>query len=150
VTFISVSEVLAALGLILPGAVLEVLAVAGILPAVVGIAAVLVPLAAVGLVLLMIGATITHAIRREWTMIRIVPSVATTLPSPGSFSPPVKTNTPASSGRPSTPATNASLRIRQAPGRNPVPYHAFLSPPPGDQRSRAPTGPLVGRATQEE
>jgi hypothetical protein len=101
VTFISVSEVLAALGLILPGAVLEVLAVAGILPAVVGIAAVLVPLAAVGLVLLMIGATITHAIRREWTMIRIVPSVATTLPSPGSFSPPVKTNTPASSGRPS-------------------------------------------------
>jgi DoxX-like family len=71
VTFISVSEVLAALGLILPGAVLEVLAVAGILPAVVGIAAVLVPLAAVGLVLLMIGATITHAIRREWTMIRI-------------------------------------------------------------------------------
>ena len=45
---------------------LEVLAAVGlILPAVLGIVPVLVPLAAVGLVLLMVGAAITHARRKE-------------------------------------------------------------------------------------
>jgi uncharacterized membrane protein YphA (DoxX/SURF4 family) len=45
---------------------LEVLAAIGlILPAVLGIASALVPLAAVGLVLLMIGAALTHARRKE-------------------------------------------------------------------------------------
>jgi uncharacterized membrane protein YphA (DoxX/SURF4 family) len=45
---------------------LEVLAAIGlILPAVLGIVPVLVPLAAVGLVLLMVGAAITHARRKE-------------------------------------------------------------------------------------
>jgi uncharacterized membrane protein YphA (DoxX/SURF4 family) len=45
---------------------LEVLAAVGlILPAVLGIVPVLVPLAAVGLVLLMIGAALTHARRKE-------------------------------------------------------------------------------------
>jgi len=49
---------------------LEVLAAFGlILPALLGIAPILVPLAAVGLVLLMIGAAITHARRREPSMI---------------------------------------------------------------------------------
>jgi len=49
---------------------LEVLAAAGlILPAVVGTAQVLVPLAASGLVLLMAGAAITHARRKEPQMI---------------------------------------------------------------------------------
>jgi uncharacterized membrane protein YphA (DoxX/SURF4 family) len=45
---------------------LEVLAAVGlILPAVLGIVPVLVPLAAAGLVLLMVGASITHARRKE-------------------------------------------------------------------------------------
>lgn len=45
---------------------LEILAAIGlILPAALGIVPVLVPLAAVGLVLLMIGAAVTHARRRE-------------------------------------------------------------------------------------
>jgi uncharacterized membrane protein YphA (DoxX/SURF4 family) len=49
---------------------LEVLAAFGlILPAVLDIAPVLVPLAALGLVLLMIGAAITHARRKESQMI---------------------------------------------------------------------------------
>ncbi len=49
---------------------LEVAAAVGlIVPAVTGIAPVIVPLAAVGLVLLMIGAAITHARRREFPMI---------------------------------------------------------------------------------
>ncbi len=49
---------------------LEIAAAIGlILPAVTRIATVLVPLAAVGLVLLMIGAAITHARRREFPMI---------------------------------------------------------------------------------
>jgi uncharacterized membrane protein YphA (DoxX/SURF4 family) len=49
---------------------LEILAAVGlVLPALLGIAPVLVPLAAVGLVLLMIGAAITHARRREPQMI---------------------------------------------------------------------------------
>jgi uncharacterized membrane protein YphA (DoxX/SURF4 family) len=49
---------------------LEVLAAVGlILPAAVDLAPVLVPLAAAGLVLLMIGAAITHARRREPQMI---------------------------------------------------------------------------------
>lgn len=58
-----------------PGAIkaigiLEVLAAVGlILPAALSIAPVLVPLAAVGLVLLMVGAAITHARRREVPMI---------------------------------------------------------------------------------
>ena len=47
-------------------AALEVLAAIGlILPAALGIAPVLVPLAAVGLVLVMIGAIVTHARRKE-------------------------------------------------------------------------------------
>jgi uncharacterized membrane protein YphA (DoxX/SURF4 family) len=51
---------------------LEVLAAIGlILPAALDIAPVLVPLAATGLVLLMIGAAITHARRREQQMIVI-------------------------------------------------------------------------------
>src|SRR5437899_788013 len=51
---------------------LEVLAAIGlIMPAVLGIAPVLVPLAATGLALLMIGAMITHARRREWQQIAI-------------------------------------------------------------------------------
>ena len=58
-----------------PGAIkaigaLEVLAAIGlILPAVLDIAPVLVPLAALGLVLMMIGAAITHARRKENPMI---------------------------------------------------------------------------------
>ena len=49
---------------------LEVLAAIGlILPAALGIAPVLVPLAAVGLVIVMIGAVITHARRKEVPMI---------------------------------------------------------------------------------
>jgi len=52
---IGVLEVLAALGLILPAAL--------------GIAPIFVPLAATGLVLLMIGAAITHARRKESQMI---------------------------------------------------------------------------------
>jgi hypothetical protein len=49
---------------------LEVLAAVGlILPAALGIAPVVVPLAAVGLVLLMIGAAMTHARRKEVPMI---------------------------------------------------------------------------------
>ncbi|MFC9766550.1 DoxX family protein [Rhodococcus jostii] len=51
IKLIGVVEVLAAVGLILPAAL--------------GIVPVLVPLAAVGLVLLMIGAAITHARRKE-------------------------------------------------------------------------------------
>ena len=51
---------------------LEVAAAIGlILPAVLGIAPVLVPLAALGLVLLMIGAAITHARRRETSNIAV-------------------------------------------------------------------------------
>jgi uncharacterized membrane protein YphA (DoxX/SURF4 family) len=51
---------------------LEVLAAIGlILPAALDIVPVLVPLAATGLVLLMIGAAITHARRREFPMIGI-------------------------------------------------------------------------------
>lgn len=51
---------------------LEVLAALGlVLPAVLDIAPVLVPLAALGLVLLMIGAAITHARRRETPAIAI-------------------------------------------------------------------------------
>jgi hypothetical protein len=47
--------------------VLEVLAAIGlILPALLGIASILVPLAATGVVLLMIGAAVTHARRREY------------------------------------------------------------------------------------
>jgi hypothetical protein len=50
--------------------VLEVLAAIGlILPAALGIAPIFVPLAATGLVLLMIGAAITHARRKEPQMI---------------------------------------------------------------------------------
>jgi uncharacterized membrane protein YphA (DoxX/SURF4 family) len=50
--------------------VLEVLAALGlILPAVLGIAPVLVPLAALGLVLIMIGAAVTHARRKESQMV---------------------------------------------------------------------------------
>jgi hypothetical protein len=49
---------------------LEILAAIGlILPAALGIAPVFVPLAATGLVLLMVGAAITHARRREPSMI---------------------------------------------------------------------------------
>lgn len=49
---------------------LEVAAAVGlILPAVLGIAPILVPLAAVGLVLMMTGAAITHARRKETSMI---------------------------------------------------------------------------------
>lgn len=49
---------------------LEVLAAIGlILPAVLGVAPILVPLAATGLVLLMVGAIITHARRKEPQMI---------------------------------------------------------------------------------
>ncbi|MFR9780681.1 DoxX family protein [Micromonospora sp. MS34] len=55
VKFIGTAEVLAAVGLILP--------------ALFGIAQVLVPLAALGLVLLMAGAAITHARRKETQMI---------------------------------------------------------------------------------
>jgi uncharacterized membrane protein YphA (DoxX/SURF4 family) len=55
VKLIGTLEILAAIGLILPGAL--------------GIAPVLVPLAALGLVLLMIGASITHARRNESQMI---------------------------------------------------------------------------------
>jgi uncharacterized membrane protein YphA (DoxX/SURF4 family) len=51
---------------------LEVLAAIGlILPALVDIATVLVPLAATGLVLLMLGAAITHARRREYPNIAV-------------------------------------------------------------------------------
>ena len=51
-------------------AVLEILAALGlVLPAVLGIAPVLVPLAALGLVLIMIGAAITHARRKESPMV---------------------------------------------------------------------------------
>jgi uncharacterized membrane protein YphA (DoxX/SURF4 family) len=53
-------------GMIKTIGVLEVLAAVGlILPAVLGIVPVLVPVAAVGLVLLMVGAAITHARRKE-------------------------------------------------------------------------------------
>lgn len=52
---IALAEILAALGLVLP--------------AVLGIAPVLVPLAALGLVLIMIGAAITHARRKESPMV---------------------------------------------------------------------------------
>jgi uncharacterized membrane protein YphA (DoxX/SURF4 family) len=52
VRLIGLLEVLAAIGLILPGAA--------------GIAPILVPLAALGLVLMMIGAAITHALHREY------------------------------------------------------------------------------------
>jgi hypothetical protein len=52
---IGVAEVLAAIGLILPG--------------ITGIAPILVPLAASGLVLLMIGAIITHVRRKELPMV---------------------------------------------------------------------------------
>ncbi len=55
VKLIGLLEVLAAIGLILPGAL--------------KIAPVLVPLAALGLVLLMIGAAVTHARRKENQMI---------------------------------------------------------------------------------
>jgi uncharacterized membrane protein YphA (DoxX/SURF4 family) len=51
---------------------LEILAAIGlILPALLDIAPVLVPLAALGLVLLMIGAAITHARRKETPMIAV-------------------------------------------------------------------------------
>ena len=51
---------------------LEVLAALGlILPAVTGVAPVLVPLAALGLVLIMIGAAVTHARRKESQMIAV-------------------------------------------------------------------------------
>ena len=51
-------------------AVLEILAAIGlILPAVVDVVPVLVPLAALGLVLVMIGAIVTHARRRENPMV---------------------------------------------------------------------------------
>lgn len=50
----------------------EVLAAVGlIVPALVGIAEILVPLAAVGVVLLMVGAAITHARRREYQMVPV-------------------------------------------------------------------------------
>jgi uncharacterized membrane protein len=51
IKFIGVAEVLAAFGLILPGLL--------------DIAPVLVPLAAVGLLIIMVGAVVTHALRRE-------------------------------------------------------------------------------------
>ncbi|XTZ16587.1 DoxX family protein [Micromonospora echinospora] len=51
ITFIGAAEVLAAFGLILPGLL--------------DIAPVLVPLAAVGLLVIMVGAVVTHALRRE-------------------------------------------------------------------------------------
>jgi hypothetical protein len=57
VKFIGVAEVLAAIGLILP--------------AVLDIATFFVPLAAVGLVLVMIGATIVHTRRKEFTAVPI-------------------------------------------------------------------------------
>jgi uncharacterized membrane protein YphA (DoxX/SURF4 family) len=51
---------------------LELLAGLGlILPAITGIAPVLVPLAATGLVLIMIGAAVTHARRKEYQMIAV-------------------------------------------------------------------------------
>ena len=52
--------------------VLEVLAAIGLLlPALLGIAPILVPLAAAGVVLLMIGAAVTHARRREYKNIGV-------------------------------------------------------------------------------
>ncbi len=54
---IGLLEVLAALGLILPG--------------VFGIAPGLVPLAALGLVLVMAGAALTHGRRHEWSMVAV-------------------------------------------------------------------------------
>ncbi|MEV0328771.1 DoxX family protein [Micromonospora echinospora] len=51
IKFIGAAEVLAAFGLILPGLL--------------DIAPVLVPLAAVGLLVIMVGAVVTHALRRE-------------------------------------------------------------------------------------
>ncbi|MCY1141450.1 DoxX family protein [Actinoplanes sp. Pm04-4] len=52
--------------------VLEVLAAVGLLlPAIVDIAPILVPLAALGVALLMVGAAITHARRREAQMIAV-------------------------------------------------------------------------------
>ena len=52
--------------------VLEVLAAIGLLlPALLGIAPILVPLAASGVVLLMIGAAVTHARRREYKNIGV-------------------------------------------------------------------------------
>jgi uncharacterized membrane protein YphA (DoxX/SURF4 family) len=52
--------------------VLEVLAAIGlVLPALLGIAPILVPLAATGVVLLMIGAAVTHARRREYKNIGV-------------------------------------------------------------------------------
>ncbi|BCL16569.1 DoxX family protein [Micromonospora sagamiensis] len=51
IKFIGAAEVLAAFGLILPGLF--------------GIAPVLVPLAALGLLVIMVGAVVTHALRRE-------------------------------------------------------------------------------------
>jgi uncharacterized membrane protein YphA (DoxX/SURF4 family) len=54
---IGVAEILAAIGLIFPWWL--------------NVAPVLTPLAATGLVLLMIGAAVTHARRREWPMIGI-------------------------------------------------------------------------------
>jgi uncharacterized membrane protein YphA (DoxX/SURF4 family) len=51
---------------------LELLAAVGlILPALLGIVPVLVPLAALGLVLVMIGAAVTHARRKEFPMITV-------------------------------------------------------------------------------
>lgn len=56
---------------------LEVLAAAGlVLPAALGIAPVLVPVAATGVVLLMIGAGLTHARRREWRMLPVNAALA--------------------------------------------------------------------------
>lgn len=51
---------------------LEVLAaLALVVPPLVGVATLLVPLAATGLVLLMVGAGLTHARRREWQMVGV-------------------------------------------------------------------------------
>lgn len=56
--------------------VLEVLAAAGlVLPALLNIVPILVPLAAVGVVLLMIGATVFHARRKEFALIGFSASV---------------------------------------------------------------------------
>jgi len=69
---------------------LEVLAAVGlILPAVLGIVPVLVPLAAVGLVLLMIGAALTHARRKEnrAVVVNVVLVVLATAVAVGRFGP---------------------------------------------------------------
>ncbi|CAM3260826.1 DoxX family protein [Stackebrandtia soli] len=67
---------------------LELLAAIGlILPAAFGILDILTPLAAVGLVVVMVGATITHAVRAEWpgAAMTIVLTVAAALIAWGRF-----------------------------------------------------------------